>query len=313
MNLNEEMRNGYLISREMKLVWKVQMEMLSLLLDICKRHNLKIWASSGTLLGCIRDKGYIPWDDDIDMVMMRGDYDKLLEIAPSEVKYPFFFQSAYTESSAYPRGHAQMRASNTSAILPMDIFRGFNQGIFIDIFVFDAIPDSDDRIQSLVKDIAKRRHTIQKWSQSFSLSSRPAKLFDNLRNLIYRKTHSFMKEYRLFDRTISKYSIADYQKVVKLGLISDYQYVTSKALDKSLYIETLWLPFEDILMPVPIGYDIVLRTLYGDYLKPVKAPSFHGGFALLDVSTPYTESLATLRKAIRRGKAKRWVKSTFGN
>lgn len=57
MNLNEETRNGYTISAEMKQVWAVQMKLLNRLLEVCKKHQLKIWADSGTLLGAVRDKG----------------------------------------------------------------------------------------------------------------------------------------------------------------------------------------------------------------------------------------------------------------
>lgn len=92
MNLDKEIRQGYEISSEMKKVWNVQMKLLKKLLEVCDKHHLKIWADGGTLLGTVRDHGYIPWDDDIDMVMLREDYDKLLEIAPKEFEEPFFFQ-----------------------------------------------------------------------------------------------------------------------------------------------------------------------------------------------------------------------------
>ena len=69
----EEVRNNYTITAEMKKIWAVQLELLSVLLDVCKRNHLNIWAEGGTLLGTIREKGYIPWDDDIDMAMLRPD------------------------------------------------------------------------------------------------------------------------------------------------------------------------------------------------------------------------------------------------
>ena len=79
MNLNEEVRNGYLITAETKKVWAVQIDLLKHLVDACQRHNLKIWADGGTLLGTVREHGYIPWDDDIDMFMLREDYERLRE------------------------------------------------------------------------------------------------------------------------------------------------------------------------------------------------------------------------------------------
>ena len=81
MNLEPETRNGYYISADMKKVWAVEMQLLKKLLEVCEKHHLRIWAEGGTLLGAVRHHGYIPWDDDIDMAMLRDDYDKLQAIA----------------------------------------------------------------------------------------------------------------------------------------------------------------------------------------------------------------------------------------
>ncbi|WP_289388996.1 LicD family protein, partial [uncultured Duncaniella sp.] len=113
INLSEEIRNGYTVSTLSKRVWQIQLDMLGVLLKVCKKYNLKIWAEGGTLIGAIRHKGFIPWDDDIDMIMLRDDYTRLVEVAPIEFKYPYFFQAAETEKN-YIRGHAQLRKSDTA-------------------------------------------------------------------------------------------------------------------------------------------------------------------------------------------------------
>ena len=132
--LREEIRQGYLVTSKMKRVWQIEIELAEYIISLCQRYGLQIWAEGGTLLGAIRHRGFIPWDDDIDLAMKRDDYEKLLDIASKEVKSPYFFQSVATDLD-YIRGHAQLRKLNTSAVLPNNIKARFNQGIFIDIFV----------------------------------------------------------------------------------------------------------------------------------------------------------------------------------
>ena len=104
----EEVRCGYTVTEKTKKVWAVQLAMLDEVERICRKYGLSYFADSGTLIGCIRDKGYIPWDDDIDLVMLREDYDKFLTVAQKELADPLLLQTYRTEKN-YLRGHAQIR------------------------------------------------------------------------------------------------------------------------------------------------------------------------------------------------------------
>ena len=97
MNMQEESRNGYIVSEKMKKVWALQLQLVKKVLEICEKYNLRVWAEGGTLLGTIREKGYIPWDDDIDLAMLRPDYDKFQEVAPKELPKSYFIQNGYTD------------------------------------------------------------------------------------------------------------------------------------------------------------------------------------------------------------------------
>ncbi|MFQ7094387.1 MAG: LicD family protein [Ruminococcus sp.] len=104
------------------------MDLLEQVKKICKNHGLKYFADSGTLIGAIRHKGYIPWDDDIDLVMMRNDYNKFMEYAKSELEFPYFLQTVYTDKDIM-RAHAQLRNSKTTGYMPYEkidlIIKGF--------------------------------------------------------------------------------------------------------------------------------------------------------------------------------------------
>ena len=133
--LEPEEKWGFQVTRQRKEIWAVELDLLHELDRVCKKHGLTFFADSGTMLGAIRHKGFIPWDDDIDVAMMRDEYEQLCKIAGEEFSYPYFFQTEYTDHGTL-RGHAQLRNSMTTAVLKDENHTQypFNQGIFIDIF-----------------------------------------------------------------------------------------------------------------------------------------------------------------------------------
>ena len=148
----EEVRCGYTVNEKTKRVWAVQLEMLDEVERICKANGLKYFADSGTLIGAIRHEGYIPWDDDIDLVMLREDYDKFVQIAPKWLKEDLVLQTVYTEKN-YLRGHAQIRNSKTCGCNEEDKKAGYNCGIFIDIFPLDGMPKTEKERKNWAKKI----------------------------------------------------------------------------------------------------------------------------------------------------------------
>lgn len=284
---NSEIRNGYFISEEIKSVWNIQLNMLAKLIEVCEKYELKLYASSGTLLGAIRHKGYIPWDDDIDVEMMREDYDKLLKIAPNEFKSPYFFQCPYTEKGYY-RGHSQIRYDGTTAILPKDlqIGRKFHQGIFIDIFVLDKVPSENKIFERNVK----YRKMINDYLWMRHYPKNRIHLFLYFKNMIMLGKKAFWSDEKLYN---------DFERNLKKEDINYSHIVAPLAYDphkKYLYMNINWysgikkVPFEQLEIPIPIGYNDILTTMYGNYMKPVQAPTAHGEI-IFDVNKSYKEYL----------------------
>lgn len=289
MDLKEERREGFLVVSEMKQVWALQIEMLKVLLQVCKKNNLKIWVDGGTLLGTVRHHGYIPWDDDIDLVMMREDYDKLTQHHAHEFEYPYFLQSVYTDNGYY-RGHAQLRLSNTSAILPIDIWQTFNQGLFIDIFVLDTIPDSKEELNDMYREVKRMTTAIKSVTYRGLLSKVPLKFIQS--KLLIKYNGGLKTYFKETEKKIKQFSSKSNRSVGYIMLDPDY--CLAKPLNKEWYTNTTYLPFEDIMVPVPSGYHEILTVLYGDYMRPVNTPSMHGN-VIFDLTKPYQVKIKELR------------------
>ena len=95
--LKEEIRSGYLVSTEMKKIWLEELKLLQVFIGIYEENKLRWQVSGGSLLGAKRHGGFIPWDDDIDVVMPRDDYDKFLDIAEKYLEEPLFLQTPLTD------------------------------------------------------------------------------------------------------------------------------------------------------------------------------------------------------------------------
>ena len=134
----EEVRCEYIVSAEMKRIWAVLLDMYLSFAEVCEKYGLKYFVIGGTLLGAIRHEGFIPWDDDLDVGMMREDYEKFLRIASNEFQEPLFFQTPYTDDG-YFVSWVKIRNSSTTGLSRATCHRRFNQGLYLDIFPIDYI------------------------------------------------------------------------------------------------------------------------------------------------------------------------------
>ncbi|MBQ8683111.1 MAG: LicD family protein [Clostridia bacterium] len=280
----EEERCGYTVPASMKKVWAVQLDLLEQFRQVCDRHGLRWFVSAGTILGAVRHKGYIPWDDDIDIQMMREDYDKLLEIAPSEFGEPYFFQTAYNDKQ-FSRGHAQLRNSTTTAILESEKGKfSFNQGIFIDIFPMDAVPD--DPAQQ-----AAQRKRVKFWMKLLAATvCYPGSIKKNaVKTLIHilLKPLPYRWVYRQMEKACTAYNGKGMKRValISFDVDNDRMVWPVHTMD-----DVLTVPFENTQVPIPAGYDEIMTIQYGDYMTMRKENTYHGG-VLFDAERCYKDYL----------------------
>ena len=117
---------------------KVQLEALLEVDRICKKFGITYQLFSGTLLGAIRHKGFIPWDDDIDICMLRNDYDRFIEVCKTELDTTYFLQNYETDKN-FIHNITRIRKNNTIALQSACAELDMHHGIFIDIFPMDNI------------------------------------------------------------------------------------------------------------------------------------------------------------------------------
>ena len=134
---------AYVVTAEKQELFSVLLDLLKELNRVCSENDITYYAFGGTMLGAIRHKGFIPWDDDVDIILPRKDYDRLKEVADKGAfGEPYFFQSPSTDKG-YPKGFCRLRNSNTTEIPYDDVAMNCNRGIFIDIFPLDILPDDE--------------------------------------------------------------------------------------------------------------------------------------------------------------------------
>lgn len=287
-NLNEETICGYKVTADIKKVWQVELDLLKKFIQVCDKYNIKYFITAGSLLGVIRHGGFIPWDDDIDIGMLRSEYNKLLEIADKEFKEPYFFQTPYSDNIY--RGHAQLRNSKTSSILPNEIDCNFNQGIFIDIFPYDEYPKTSRHFRSQKRHISIYSRLLTNYYLSNHKTLRSKILYGM--NTILFHIISPRKFYRHYEKICSKYD------GVGNGLISNlsFKYGREKYMHKKEYFEDLIdATFEGIRVKIPREYDKILTRQYGNYHEFKIGTSTHGKL-YLSADIPYKEYLEKLRK-----------------
>ncbi len=233
---------------------KVELDLLKVFDKICKKNNLTYFMAGGSLIGTMRHKGFIPWDDDIDVYMKCDDYFKLCNIASTEFTGKYFWQTEITDPGSL-RFHAQLRNSETTCILKTEYKKrhSFNNGVFIDIFPIFNLPDDKQQLATLYKLVT------------------------------YLSMHRNHNNYIKFETLAKKLNNKNSNFIGTL-----WHHNTFRKFNTNWYDEIIYEQFEDMLVPVPKMFDNILSLEYGNWRVPKHVQSCHGNL-IVDLTKSYKD------------------------
>ena len=315
---HDEMRSGFLVTSQRKKLWNAEINLINEFARICKKHNLRWFADGGTLLGAARHKGFIPWDDDVDVVMLRPDYDKFCKIVAAEINPPYFVDIWYNyrleDDAPYNKTDLSLPLISTehhrkeplsSPFFPLIKIKDkrttfvefpeekhIPQNIFIDIFPFDSLPPFRKEQQNLNFEIARLLFVATVHPQLIieAMQNRQELIFD------YDSWREFIKlPYQQRGMYFEEFLIKNFSPSECVGSIRDWCIVQKFSSYKLKDFKGVtYLPFEKIEVPAPIGYESILTDYYGDWRKLVYTHS-HAKDYSVDISyDDYLRKSATL-------------------
>lgn len=281
-----EEREGFMVRGMMKRYWASSMECLAEIDRICKKHGLRYFAFYGTLLGAVRHKGYIPWDDDMDIIMYRDDYNGLIRAVKEEGMTKPFELYNVMESCLYP-----MRIINTHYTLMKDEFleqfHGCPYPSGIDIYVMDKVPTEELDVQvvrhlhQVVRYLSQR--VDRNYESTFHDSEKLAK--EDIEEVV-RGIEEFTHVKITIDNTLAAQLAKLAAQISAMYNDTDSPYVArihnwsvfgeQYKWNKEWFDEIVYLPFENMMLPCPKMYHEVLEATMGkDYMTPIKFLNAH--------------------------------------
>ena len=282
--LSPEIRDGEALDMKKKKLFKVSIDILEEIKRICERHNLRYFAAYGTLLGAVRHKGFIPWDDDMDLWMPRSDLIRFKQVAQQELSPHYFMQATETEPEM-PLDIVKIRDNRTTATVQwqLDAKQHINMGIWVSIFPLDGCPDSDYRAEPIIG----RRYYIR-----FLIDRAFNRKFSTLRfyfyHLLARLVVSVVGIRRLCarrDRFCPKFDKSE--KCTSLWCLRGYNEFSCPT---AVFKEWIDVPFEYTTIRIPKDYETILCALYGDWHVPIKGSADHE-YADLEPDIPWRDFL----------------------
>lgn len=253
---------------ELKLL---QLEILYKIDIFCKKNNIKYFLSAGSLIGAVRHGGYIPWDDDIDIMMLRTDYDKFIQSFNGY--YEYLVVDAPELNWNYYAPYANIFDNRTILDEGYNGHRGQNIGVKIDLFPYDNLPESDI-IYKITQWIVLRLNSLLGLKRSLM----PFKKL-SIKKQIGKMLFCWLP-YSIIQRFIHTIAVSNMHSVNSDVFLRTFDITKLMRAPKELFDTAIYMKFENNMFPVPVGYDEFLRIRFGNYMQlpPMEQRIAHHNF-----------------------------------
>ena len=238
---------------------KWQLKLLEILVyfrDFCEEHNLRFTLAAGTMLGAVRHKGFIPWDDDVDVQMPREDYERLIRIWNKEADTSRFVCDVTTKDYCSKFPMAVIRSVNTTCIYDHSVNSDICQGLKIDVEFLDGVPEGK---------YAQKLNLLCAYILALFRSQRIPARASKVKTIVsaillglFPSNHLKWIISRFCEKRLMKYKYSEHNTV---------RYLFCPPREKAIFEKIVYFDFEGYKMPIPEGYDSYLRAAYNDYMK----------------------------------------------
>lgn len=255
---------------DLRSLQQTELELLLEFQRVCEKLGLRYYLTAGTLLGAVRHKGFIPWDDDVDVAMPRADYDKLSQLAAQHVSPKYVYQD-YRSQPNFPYYFAKLRKRGTRALEPILGSIQMDQGIYIDVFPLDRCPGAK-RAVLLFKGVELLDCAVLARVSPEFVCGYQKPYMRLLWNVLRRLPNKVLFALR-----------EGWRKLLGLGgkdlcTIGGHHGYPRESYRPEWFSETVDLEFESHTFPAPAGWDALLKNMYGAYMTPPPEAERQGHF-----------------------------------
>lgn len=294
-------------------IQKLNLRGLKKLDEICKKYNIQYWICYGSLIGTVRHKGFVPWDDDIDVCMMHEDFDKLCEVPKEEWGEDCLFCTGYDDDPRQDKLFGRIYQKNTIVQSTCDVEnwrnvetgKAFHSSIMLDIFIFQRVPDDDKKFKKMFNKVLNgycNRYRLVKYEYVRKEKTLPLKIksflkrmFGKWMRLIYKKP--WVRYAEKFEKVAK--NCEQGKRIGTITCTDPYTY------DYDEVFPLIEGEYEGMTVPMPRSYDKMLRDWYGDYMEfPPEDERYHLDFVYVDLGDGRKYVIDPIKGSIGENQAK---------